>query len=151
MSRNIPYGAFNFQVDLGDGNSDSLLGGFSDVSGLGTEFTIAEYRVGNDKEKYNRKVVLGHKSSDVTLRRGLIDAGALWRWISEVRQRGSLAQRSVTVRLYDEGGTQAVQTWKLHGVVPLRWTGPTLAAKATGDVAMEELVLSVENLTLEDT
>ena len=30
--------------------------------------------------------------------------------------------------------------------MPLKYTGPTLAAKGGGDVAMEELVLSIESL-----
>jgi hypothetical protein len=33
----------------------------------------------------------------------------------------------------------------------MKWTGPTLAAKGGGDVAMEELVLSAENLQMEVT
>jgi hypothetical protein len=41
-----------------------------------------------------------------------------------------------------------VQRWNLRGVIPLKWTGPTLAAKGGGDVAMEELVLSAEYLEL---
>jgi hypothetical protein len=30
--------------------------------------------------------------------------------------------------------------------MPMKWTGPTLTAKGGGDVAMEELVLSVEKI-----
>jgi hypothetical protein len=30
--------------------------------------------------------------------------------------------------------------------MPLKWTGPSLAAKGGGDVAIEEFVLSVESL-----
>ena len=43
-----PYGAFNFVVNFDGGE---LFGGFSDVSGIGTELTIAEYRNGNDRDK----------------------------------------------------------------------------------------------------
>ncbi|PZR54029.1 MAG: phage tail protein, partial [Stutzerimonas stutzeri] len=32
--RDIPYGNFNFLVDLGDGNSEGPQAGFSEVSGL---------------------------------------------------------------------------------------------------------------------
>jgi hypothetical protein len=39
-----------------------------------------------------------------------------------------------------------VQRWTLHNAMPLKYTGPTLAGKGGGDVAMEELVLSVEEL-----
>jgi hypothetical protein len=33
--------------------------------------------------------------------------------------------------------------------MPIKWTGPTLTAKGGGDVAIEELVLSVETLEQE--
>jgi hypothetical protein len=36
----------------------------------------------------------------------------------------------------------------LHGVIPMKYTGPTLAGKGGGDVAMEELVLSAEALSM---
>ena len=43
------------------------LGGFSDVSGIGTEITVAEYRNGNEKENHVRKSPGVHKVGDVTL------------------------------------------------------------------------------------
>jgi phage tail-like protein len=146
--RTHPYGAFNFLVNLnGPVGADELLGGFSDVSGLGTEVTVAEYRTGNDPENHVRKVPGVHKVSDVTLKRGIVSSADLWEWIGEVRLNGVLAQRTVTITLRDEAGNP-VQTWTLRGVVPLKYTGPTLAAKGGGDVAMEELVLSAESLVL---
>jgi hypothetical protein len=51
--------------------------------------------------------------------------------------------------LFDEAREGPVATWKLAGVVPLKYTGPTLAAKGGGDVAMEELVLSCEGCEVE--
>ena len=147
MARNHPYGAFNFQVSLGDPASEDPKGGFSDVSGLGTEFLVAEYRAGNDKENHVRKVPGLHKVSDVTLKRGLMEAKELYKWINEVRQKGPTAARDVTITLYDESH-QEVRVWKLHGAIPMKWTGPTLAAKAHGDVAMEELTLACEGLDL---
>ena len=67
--RDTPYGAFNFIVELNDGTpSDGPLGGFSDVSGIGTEITLMEYRQGNDRENRVRKIPGLHKATDVTLR-----------------------------------------------------------------------------------
>ncbi len=63
-NRNTPYGAFNYIVSFDGGEA---FGGFSDVSGIGTEITVAEYRNGNDKENHVRKVAGMHKVSDVTL------------------------------------------------------------------------------------
>ena len=42
--RERPYPPFNFLVDLGDGNTDGPQAGFAEVSGIGTEVTVAEYR-----------------------------------------------------------------------------------------------------------
>ena len=146
MARETPYGAFNFQVSFGEGSGDAIriLGGFSDVSGLGTEITIAEYRNGNEKENHVRKVPGVHKVSDVTLKRGIINSEDLWNWISAVQQTGYKGQRTVHIKLMDEAGETEVQKWTLANTVPMKYTGPTLAAKGGGDVAMEELVLSAE-------
>ncbi len=145
----LPYGAFNFQVNLGTGPADKPQGGFSDVSGLGTEFLIAEYRNGNDAENHVRKIAGLHKVSDVTLKRGLIDGRKINAWINQVRQEGSRAARDVTITLLDESREEVIK-WTLQRCVPMKWTGPTLAAKAHGDVAMEELTLSCEGIVLPD-
>jgi len=42
-----------------------------------------------------------------------------------------------------------VMAWSLSRVFPMKYSGPTMAAKGGGDVAMEELVLSVEGLEFE--
>lgn len=146
--RTHPYGAFNFLVNLnGPVGPEDPLGGFSDVSGIGTENTVAEYRNGNDPENHVRKVPGVHKVSDVTLKRGIVKSADLFEWIENVRRNGVAAQRTVTITLRDEPG-QPVQSWTLRGVIPLKYTGPTLAAKGGGDVAMEELVLSAEAMVL---
>jgi phage tail-like protein len=144
--RTFPYGAFNYLVNLNGGVApDSVLGGFSDVSGIGTEMTIAEYRTGADPLNHVRKVPGIHKTSDVTLKRGIVNSSDLWAWIAQVRKEGPAAKREVVITLRDEAGSD-VQSWKLRGAVPLKYTGPTLAGKGGGDVAMEELVLSAEEL-----
>jgi phage tail-like protein len=150
-TRETPYGAFNFLVNLNSSGVDatSVLGGFSDVSGLGTEMTVAEYRNGTEKENHVRKVPGVHKVSDVTLKRGIVSSKDLWAWINRVRTNGRSEQRDVVITLRDEAGKD-VQSWTLRGVIPLKYTGPTLAAKGGGDVAMEELVLSAEGLALND-
>ena len=64
--RDNPYGAFNFMVKLGNGgNEDQIVGGFSDVSGLGNEVKYSEYRNGNDPENHVRKVPNVNSTDDV--------------------------------------------------------------------------------------
>lgn len=149
--RITPYGAFNFLVNLnGPQGADSPLGGFSDVSGLGVEITMAEYRNGNEKENHVRKIAGIHKVSDVTLKRGIVNSKDLWDWLKETQRNGPSAQRTVVITLLDEASSP-VESWTLRNVVPIKYTGPTLAAKGGGDVAMEELVLSAEGIELEVT
>jgi len=145
IQRDTPYSAFNFQVDLGDG----VAGGFSDVSGLVTEMTVAEYRNGNDAENHVRKVPGVHKVGDVTLKRGLVGSDNLFAWIKATRTDGFKAKRTVVIHMLDESRNGPVATWRLQGAMPLKYTGPTLAGKGGGDVAMEELVLSVEGYQVE--
>lgn len=144
--RETPYGAFNYLVNLGDGSEGAVIGGFSEVSGLNAEVTIAEYRNGNAPVSYVTKVPGIHKAGDVTLKRGVIGAQNLYDWLELARAGDLTAKRNVEVKLKTENASSqtAVVTWKLFNAMPIKWTGPTLTAKGGSDVAMEELVLAVE-------
>ncbi len=144
-NRTTPYGAFNYLVNF-DGD-EKVFGGFSDVSGIGSEIKVAEYRNGNEKENHTRKVAGINTAGDVTLKRGIVDSKALWKWIGEARIGGPTAQKTVTITLLDEA-QKPVQAWVLRGAIPMKYTGPTLAGKGGGDVAMEEMVLSAESMQL---
>jgi phage tail-like protein len=140
--RTAPYHQFNFLVNLGTRDPQTPLGGFQEVAGLTTELVVSEYRNGNEKENHVRKVPGLHKVGDVTCKRGIVDSKDLWEWIQQARTNGVDAQRDVLITLLDEA-QQPVEKWKLRGVVPLKYTGPSLNAKG-GDIAMEELVLSAQ-------
>jgi phage tail-like protein len=145
MSRETPYGAFNFLVDFQSGEDPaSLLGGFSDVSGLGHEITLMEYRQGNDVENQVRKCVGLRKVSDLTLKRGVMGMRSFWDWVDRTRREPE-HKRVVRITLKDEQH-QPIMAWNLINARPMKWTGPTLAAKGGSDVAMEELVIAAEGI-----
>ena len=147
--RETPYSAFNFLVEL-DGQGKEAQAGFSEVSGLNAEVTIAEYRAGNAKVNYVSKVPGIHKAGDVTLKRGVIGAQNLYDWLEKCRTgKINEAKRNLVINLLSEDREGPVVSWKLMGAMPIKWTGPTLTAKGGGDVAIEELVLSVEMVTQE--
>jgi phage tail-like protein len=143
--RDFPYGAFNFAVAI-DGSQ--AFGGFQEVNGLMSDIKVAEYRTGVDRENHVRKVPGMHAVGDVTLKRGIVSSKDLFAWIEAVRRTGPLGKRTVVITMNDEAGNR-VQGWELHGAAPLKYTGPTFSAKAGTDVATEELVLSVESLSLQ--
>jgi phage tail-like protein len=147
-NRTAPLPAYNDIVNLnGPRDPEKLLGGFSDVSGLSSDIHISEYRDGNEVEPHVRKIPGSHKVSDVTLKRGVVNSMDLWDWMTQTRRQGVLAQRDVVITLRDEAGNP-MQSWKLRNVVPMKYTGPTLAGKGGGEVAMEELVLSAEGFEI---
>jgi phage tail-like protein len=149
VQRDDPYGSFNFLVDVGTGDTESVKAGFQEVSGLNTELTQAEYRNGNEKANHVRKVSGMYKVGDVTLKRGLIGATDLYDWINQVRVGDRTAMRSVTITLQDEAHEGPVMTWRLTRARPMRYTAPSLNGKGGTDVAIEELVLSCEDMTIE--
>jgi phage tail-like protein len=148
VQRDNPYGAFNFLVtlggDQGTGELGNIVGGFSDVSGLGFEVQYAEYRNGNEKVNTVRKVQNSFKVDDVVLKRGLVGSADLFTWLKSVRE-GDIDPRPVTITLLDEA-RNTVGTWKLLKAQPKKYTGPTLAAKGGTEVAMEEMTLCHEGI-----
>jgi phage tail-like protein len=146
--RERPYVQFNFLVDLGTGNTDGADAGFQEVSGIGMEVTVAEYRNGNEKDNSVRKITGLNKSSDVTMKRGVIGSLTLYEWLHQIRNGDQNALRNIVVQLQNEDHTAVVQTWKLLRARIIKHTSGPMNAKGT-DVAMEELVISYERLEVE--
>jgi len=146
--RDRPYTQFNFLVDLGNGVTEGPAAGFQEVSGIGMEVTVTEYRNGNSKENSVMKITGLSKSTDVTMKRGIIGSLDLYQWLNQVRNGDQNALRTVTIQLQNEDRTETVQTWKLLRARVIKHTSGPLNAKGT-DVAMEEMVLAYERLEME--
>ena len=148
IQRERPYPPFNFLVDLGDGNTEGPDAGFAEVSGLGMQLEVIEYRNGNSRENEPMKITGLARVGDVTLRRGLIGSLKLYQWIDQIRNGDQNALRTVTIQLQNEDHTATVQTWKLLRARIVKHVSGPFNAKG-GDVAMEEMVLAFERLELE--
>ena len=146
--RDRPYTQFNFLVDLGNGVTEGPAAGFQEVSGIGMEVTVTEYRNGNSKENSVMKITGLSKSTDVTMKRGIIGSLDLYQWLNQVRNGDQNALRTVTIQLQNEDRTEIVQTWKLLRARIIKHTSGPFNAKGT-DVAMEEIVLAYERLEME--
>src|SRR5258708_34645949 len=96
--RERPYVQFNFLVDLGNGNTNGPEAGFQEVSGIGMEVTVSEYRTGNHKENSVMKITGLNKSTDVTLKRGVIGSLNLNQWLNAVRSGDSKGFRTVPIQ-----------------------------------------------------
>jgi len=146
--RDRPYVQFNFLVDLGDGVTDGPQAGFQELSGIGMEVTVSEYRNGNHKENSVMKITGMNKSTDVTMKRGVIGSLNLYQWLDQIRNGDQKAMRTVTIQLQNEDHTAIVQTWKLLRARIIKHTSGPFNAKGT-DVAIEEMNLAYERLEME--
>jgi phage tail-like protein len=140
-SRNDPYSAFNFLVEI-DGVT---VAGFSECSGLSSETDAIEYRNGSEDITV-RKLPGLVKYSNITLKRGFTQSKELWQWRKQVLD-GKTQRRSGTVTLLDEARKPALR-WNFREGWPRKLDGPTLNAK-TNEVAIETLEIAHEGLVVE--
>ena len=146
--RDRPYAQFNFLVDLGTGDTDSVDAGFQECSNLGMEVTVAEYRPGNAKENSVMKVTGLNKATDVTFKRGVMGSDTLYAWLNDIRNGNENALRTVRVHLKSEDHSTTVGTWSLLRARIIKYVTGPFNAKGT-DVAMEELTIAYERLEAE--
>ena len=146
--RDRPYVQFNFHVNLGDGVTNTPQAGFQEVSGIGMEVTITEYRPGNYAFNNVIKTAGLNKATDVTMKRGVIGSLDLYKWLDDVRNGANNGLRTVTIELKSEDRSATVQSWRLINARIMKHTSGPFNAKGT-DVAMEELTLSYERLEME--
>jgi phage tail-like protein len=146
--RDHPYSQFNFRVSWDGLDEKSVEAGFQEVSGLGLEITVAEYRAGNHSENSPLKVTGTNKVPDITLKRGVIGATDLYAWLNAVRNGESDQLKTVTIKLMAEDRETEAVRWKLLRARPMKYTGPSFNGKGT-DLAIEELVLASERIELE--
>lgn len=147
--RERPYGRFNFLVSWDGLDASSVEAGFMEVSGLGVDIQVAEYRAGNYKSNAPIKITGLHKVSDVNLKRGVIGSLDLQEWLDEVRNGSQDQLRTVTITLLSEQRAGVAQEWRLINARPINYRGPELNAQASGEVAVEEFTLACEGIELQ--
>lgn len=147
VQRNNPYPGFNFLVDLGDGVSETVTAGFSEVSGLSFSTEIVEYRNGNDRHNGITKLAGLTRCDNVVLRRGLIGALGLYQWLRQIADGDAAARRTVTITLLAEDQSP-VMTWKLLRAQIVRHVSGPFNAVSTA-VAIEAIEIAFERLEIE--
>ncbi len=140
-SRNDPYSAFNFLVEI-DGVT---VAGFSECSGLTTETDVIEYRNG-DEDITVRKLPGLKKFTNISLKRGFTDSTELWEWRKKVMD-GQTERQSGSIVLLNEAREEALR-YNFREGWPSKWEGPTFNAK-NNEVAIEVMEIAAESLELE--
>lgn len=144
--RNDPYPGGNFEITVVGVSDDgrAVKGSFSEVSGLGVEIDVIEYRTGSE-DITPRKLPGLKKFSNLVLKRGIIGDAAFWNWLATA-MNGQVVRADGTVVLLDEQ-RQPVVTWKFRRGWPCKWTGPDLVANGKA-IAIETLEICHEGLEM---
>lgn len=136
-----PYKGYRFKVEIGG----ALVAGFSEVTGFDATFDVVEYREGDSADNTPRKQPGLVKYSNVTFKRGIIDAVEFFTWMDEIDKGQLPAERKVvTVQLFNDEDS-VVAAWQLLRAWPCKYTGPELKGLSS-DVAMESIEFAHEGL-----
>lgn len=137
------FGNFNFLVEISDltGDARSVVGGFSQVTGIGSQSDIVEHRVGNS----NAALKLPGKTrfGNIVLRKGCTASGDLYEWRRRI-EKGEDDRRAGSIVLLD-GGMREKARWNFYDAWPCRYEAPELDA-ADNSVSIETLELCVERV-----
>lgn len=142
-----PFTTFNFAVEI---NVDPISkkvcdAAFSDCDGLEMTMEAKTIREGGNNARQHRltgPVAYGQ----LTLKRGMTGTFDLWDWFTEVSNNPSL-RADAEVVVYAGDGKKVLMSYLLTRCVPVKLKAPALNA-ATGGIAIEELQLAYETLTL---
>jgi phage tail-like protein len=118
----------SFEVLIGDREF-----AFATVGRLSSETDIDEHS--------NRPV---HRLAPIVLRRALTTSTELFEWRRRIVE-GRDDRRDVTIRQLSAPGGEVVNSWRLAGAWPSRWSGPAFNAM-NSDIAFEELELTFDDI-----
>ncbi|WP_420555980.1 phage tail protein [Roseovarius sp.] len=136
-----PSQKFSFRVAW-----DDIEASFQEVSGLDAGTDVTEYRAGNSKVFSPTGMPGMQKTSNVTLKRGVMTNDQAFRdWVNAARMN-TIARKTVTIALADETG-KPTRTWTLRNALPVKISGTDLRADGT-EIAIETLELAHEGLEI---
>jgi phage tail-like protein len=134
-----PFRGYNFAVEI----EGLVAGGFSEVSGLGLDLEVLEYREGGVNGFIHKRAGPAKYGSNLILKRGVTHSKVLWNWYWDVVQ-GTIERKNVSILLMDEAGDERLR-WNFEKAYPVKWAGPGLRA-GSAEVAVETLELAHKGL-----
>jgi len=144
-----PLLGFNFEVEVVDfpTGSGSLVGYFTEFSGIGSENPAVDYKTVQDGKEIMYKLPGRIEWGEVTLKRGVTGNTDFWEWRELVLQ-GEIdtARCSMNVYMYDRAYANTLM-WTLHNAWPSKITGANLSADSN-DFAVEEISIQHEGMFL---
>ena len=137
-----PLPKFHFQVEWGGSKI-----GFSEVTGLGVETEVIEYRTGDMKDYTRVKMPGMQKYGNITLKRGVFQSdNEFFQWWHTVKLN-QIERRDIIISLLDAEHEPRV-IWKVRNAWPVKIQSTDLKADGN-EVAIETLEIAHEGLTIQ--
>lgn|SRR5512145_3362580 len=137
-SRSDPFLGFGFELQV----EGLVIGSFSEVSGLGAEIDIEEYREGGVND-FVHKLPKNTKYSNLILRRGMTNSVVLYDWYKKVAN-GKIERRQITITLIDTQKSP-LKNWSFKNAFPVKWNGPDLKSDGNA-IAIESVEMAHQGL-----
>ncbi len=120
------------------------LGTWTKVDGLGMEYQVTEYREGG-VNGYMHKIIGPAKFTNLRLSRPVdITSPLLMTWL--MSNQVAIKPQTMAVTAMTAAGDD-ITTWSLVGVVPVKWTGPSLDIMSNA-VSTETLEVVYQEISL---
>lgn len=118
------------------------LGIWTKIEGLGFEYQVTEYREGG-VNGYTHKILGPCKYTNLRLSRP-VDSNSqfLMMWLQS--NMIAVLPQTMAITAMTAGGEE-ITTWNLAGVVPVKWTGPTLDLMGN-QIATETLEITYQEI-----
>ena len=118
------------------------LGTWSKIEGLGFSYQVTPYREGG-VNTHMRKIIGPVTYENVRLSRPVdSDSELIYIWL--VANLVKIVPQTMAITAMDSAGNE-ITTWNLAGVVPVKWSGPSLDINGN-QVAMETLELAYDEM-----
>ena len=135
-----PVVGFSFKLEI----QGKVTGYFTDISGLGSEHEVVEFKATDENGNDVVHQVPGRlKWNPVTLKRGITTSMDIWQWRAMVEKgdiKGARSNGSITA--LDQQGSPVAQ-WDFQNAWPSKVSGPQFQSDSNS-FAVEELTIVFE-------
>ncbi len=119
------------------------LGSFTKLEGLSAQYKVEEYWEGGENG-YVHHLPGSLSFSNLRLTRAIDGSTpSLGKWFAE--STDGITRHTATVEAWDTAGN-TIAKWELAGVVPVKWSGPTLSVEGQA-VLLETFELAFDEIT----
>lgn len=140
-----PFSRDRFRVEIAGITGDSMVSGFTEVSGLESSLEPIEYREGQDPTVRKQPGQL--HNTNLVLRRGWTNRHDLWNWYRNIT-KGIIDRRSGTITLVDADHQTIVSRWVFHQAYPVRYRIGGFDSHDSSPL-MEEIEITFERFDLD--